>query len=61
METYKVKIKKNIECRGLEYVEGESYKVVRAVFNFLQHNDAIDTTKKKSKKKEESSEDLDIS
>ena len=56
METYKVKIKKNIECRGLEYVEGESYKVVRAVFNFLKHNDAIDTTKKKSKKK-----DLDIS
>ncbi len=57
---YKVKIKKNIECRGVEYVEGESYKVVRAVFNFLQHNDAIDRTKKKSKKKE-SSEDLDIS
>ena len=60
METYKVKIKKNIECRGVEYVEGESYKVVRAVFHFLQHNDAIDTTKKKSKKKE-TSEDLDIS
>ncbi len=60
METYKVKIKKNIECRGVEYVDGESYKVVRAVFNFLQHNDAIDTTKKKSKKKE-TSEDLDIS
>ena len=60
METYKVKIKKNIECRGVEYVEGESYKVVRAVFNFLQHNNAIDTTKKKSKKKE-TSEDLDIS
>jgi len=60
METYKVKIKKDIECRGVEYKEGESYKVVRAVFNFLQHNDAIDTTKKKSKKKE-SSEDLDIS
>jgi hypothetical protein len=60
METYKVKIKKDIECRGVEYVEGESYKVVRAVFNFLQHNDAIDTTKKKSKKKE-TSEDLDIS
>ncbi len=60
METYKVKIKKNIECRGVEYKEGESYQVVRAVFNFLQHNDAIDTTKKKSKKKE-TSEDLDIS
>ena len=54
METYKVKIKKNIECRGVEYVEGESYKVVRAVFNLLQHNDAIDTTKKKSKKNKKS-------
>ncbi len=60
METYKVNIKKNIECRGVEYVEGESYQVVRAVFNFLKFNDAIDTTKKKSKKKE-TSEDLDIS
>jgi hypothetical protein len=58
---YKVKIKKDIECRGLEYKEGESYEVVRAVFNFLRHNNAIDTTKKKSKKKKESSEDLDIS
>ena len=57
---YKVKIKKNIECRGVEYKEGESYEVVRAVFNFLKFNDAIDTTKKKSKKKE-TSEDLDIS
>tara|TARA_Y100000114_G_C11739014_1_gene317875 strand:+ start:226 stop:408 length:183 start_codon:yes stop_codon:yes gene_type:complete len=60
METYKVKIKKDIECRGVEYKEGESYKVVRAVFNFLKFNDAIDTTKKKSKKKK-TSEDLDIS
>ena len=58
---YKVNIKKSIECRGVEYKEGESYKVVRAVFNFLRHNNAIDTTKKKSKKKKESSEDLDIS
>jgi hypothetical protein len=58
---YKVKIKKDIECRGVEYKEGESYKVVRAVFNFLKFNDAIDTTKKKSNKKKDSSEDLDIS
>ena len=57
---YKVRIKKNIECREVQYEEGETYKVVRAVFNFLKHNDAIDTTKKKSKKKE-TSEDLDIS
>ena len=57
---YKVKIKKNIECREVQYEEGETYNVVRAVFNFLKHNDAIDTTKKKSKKKE-TSEDLDIS
>ena len=60
METDKVKIKKNIECRGVEYKEGESDEVVRAVFNFLKFNDAIDTTKKKSNKKE-TSEDLDIS
>jgi len=53
---YKVKIKKNIECREVQYEEGETYQVVRAVYNFLKHNDAIDTTKKKSKKK-----DLDIS
>ena len=60
METYKVKIKKNIECRGVECKEGESYEVGRVVRNFLKFNDAIDTTKKKSKKKE-TSEDLDIS
>lgn len=53
---YKVKIKKYIECRGVEYKEGESYEVGRVVKNYLQANDAIDTTKKKSKKK-----DLDIS
>ena len=57
---YKVKIKKDIECRGVEYKEGESYEVSRVVRNFLKFNDAIDTTKKKSKKKE-TSEDLDIS
>ena len=57
---YKVKIKKDIECRGVEYEEGESYEVGRVVRNFLKYNDAIDTTKKKSKKKE-TSEDLDIS
>ena len=57
---YKVKIKKDIECRGVEYKEGKSYEVGRVVRNYLQANDAIDTTKKKSKKKE-TSEDLDIS
>ena len=57
---YKIKIKKDIECRGVEYKEGESYEVGRVVRNFLKYNDAIDTTKKKSKKKE-TSEDLDIS
>tara|TARA_Y100001972_G_C7560197_1_gene281382 strand:- start:526 stop:690 length:165 start_codon:yes stop_codon:yes gene_type:complete len=53
---YKVKIKKDIECRGVNYEKGESYEVARTVFNFLRHNNAIDTTKKKSKNK-----DLDIS
>lgn len=58
---YKVKIKKDIECRGIQYKEGESYEVGRVVRSYLKANDAIDTTKKKSKKKEESSDDLDIS
>ena len=58
---YKVKIKKDIECRGIEYKQGESYEVGRVVRNFLKFNDAIDTTKKKSNKKKDSSEDLDIS
>tara|TARA_R100001163_G_C4865903_1_gene70005 strand:+ start:314 stop:490 length:177 start_codon:yes stop_codon:yes gene_type:complete len=57
---YKVKIKKDIECRGIEYKEGQSYEVGRVVRNFLKFNDAIDTTKKKSKKKDTPS-DLDIS
>ena len=57
---YKVKIKKDIECRGIEYKEGESYEVGRVVRNFLKFNDAIDTTKKKSKKKDSPS-DLEIS
>ena len=57
---YKVKIKKDIECRGIEYKKGETYEVPRTVRNFLNFHDAIDTTKKKSKKKETPS-DLDIS
>ena len=57
---YKVKIKKNIECRGVEYKEGESYEVGRVVRNFLLANDAVDIKTKKSKKKE-TSKDLDIS
>jgi len=57
---YKVKIKKDIECRGVEYKEGESYEVGRVVRNFLLSNDAIDIKTKKSKKKE-TSKDLDIS
>jgi len=51
MDTYKVKIKKNIECREVQYQEGESYNVVRAVYNFLKHNNAIDN-KKESKKED---------
>ena len=57
---YKVKIKKDIECRGVEYKEGESYEVGREVRNFLLANDAVDIKTKKSKKKE-TSKDLDIS
>jgi len=44
----------------MEYKEGESYEVGRVVRNYLQANNAIDTTKKKSKKKDSPS-DLDIS
>ena len=57
---YKVKLKKDIECRGVEYKEGESYEVGRVVRNFLLANDAVDIKTKKSKKKE-TSKDLDIS
>ena len=57
---YKVKIKKDIECRGVEYKEGESYEVGRVVRNFLLANHAVDIKTKKSKKKK-TSEDLDIS
>ena len=57
---YKVKIKKDIECRGVEYKEGKSYEIGRVVRNYLQANNAIDTTKKKSKKKE-TYKDLEIS
>ena len=57
---YKIKIKKDIECRGVEYKEGESYEVGRVVRNFLLANDAVDIKTKKSKKKE-TSKDLNIS
>tara|TARA_R100001440_G_scaffold604_3_gene1883 strand:- start:814 stop:990 length:177 start_codon:yes stop_codon:yes gene_type:complete len=57
---YKVKIKKDIECRGVEYKEGESYEVGRVVRNFLLANDAVDIKTKKSKKKE-TSKGLNIS
>jgi len=57
---YKIKVKKDIECRGVEYKEGESYEVGRVVRNFLLANDAVDIKTKKSKKKE-TSKDLDIS
>lgn len=59
MDTYKVKIKKNIECREVQYQEGESYNVVRAVYNFLKHNDAIDNKKKQSKKEKKEETHLD--
>jgi len=59
MDTYKVKIKKNIECREVQYQEGESYNVVRAVYNFLKHNNAIDNKKKQSKKEKKEDTPLD--
>ena len=59
MDTYKVKIKKNIECREVQYQEGETYNVVRAVYNFLKHNNAIDNKKKQSKKEKKEETHLD--
>jgi len=59
METYKVKIKKDIECREVQYKEGETWDVVRAVYNFLKHNNAIDNKKKQSKKEKNEDTPLD--
>jgi hypothetical protein len=59
METYKVKIKKDIECREVQYKEGETWDVVRAVYNFLKHNNAIDNKKKQSKKEKKEETPLD--
>jgi hypothetical protein len=55
---YKVKIKKNIECRGIEYNEGKSYEVPRGVYNYLKYNNALETNKKSKKKK---TSEIDIS
>lgn len=54
---YKIKLKKDIEFRGFEYKEDETYNVSRKVKEFFKKNDVISKpTKKKSKNK-----DLDIS
>lgn len=48
---YKVKVNKDIEFRGFEYKEGETYQVSRKVKEFLRRNDLIaKPTKKKSNK-----------
>ena len=54
---YKVKIKKDIECRGVEYKEGESYEVSIKVFRVLKSEGVLDN--KKKSKKEDALEDLD--
>ena len=56
---YKVKISKDIEFRGFEYKEGETYNVSRKVKEFFRKNDVISKPTKKKSKKEETPKDLD--
>jgi|TARA_R110001592_G_scaffold79084_2_gene236886 hypothetical protein len=57
---YKIKLKKDIEFRGVEYIKGETYNVGRKERNFFFQNEAIaKPTKKKSKTEGETSKDLD--
>ena len=46
---YKIKLKKDIEFRGVEYIKGETYEVGRKERNHFANEDAIaKPTKKKS-------------
>lgn len=54
---YKVKVNKDIEFRGFEYKEGETYQVSRKVKEFLRRNDLIAKPTKKKSKKEETQKD----
>ncbi len=56
---YKIKLKKDIEFRGVEYIEGETYEVGRKERNHFANEDAIAKPTKKKSKEDETSKDLD--
>jgi len=56
---YKVKLSKDIEFRGIEYKEGETYEVGRKERNHFANENAIAKPTKKKSKKEETPKDLD--
>jgi hypothetical protein len=56
---YKIKLKKDIEFRGVEYIKGETYEVGRKERNHFANEDAIAKPTKKKSKEVETSKDLD--
>jgi len=56
---YKIKLKKDIEFRGVEYIKGETYEVGRKERNNFANEDAIAKPTKKKSKEDETSKDLD--
>jgi hypothetical protein len=56
---YKIKLKKDIEFRGVEYIKGETYEVGRKERNHFANEDAIAKPTKKKSKEDETSKDLD--
>jgi len=56
---YKIKLKKDIEFRGVEYIKGETYEVGRKERNHFANEDAIAKPTKKKSNEDETSKDLD--
>lgn len=56
---YKIKLKKDIEFRGVQYIKGETYEVGRKERNHFANEDAIAKPTKKKSKEDETSKDLD--
>ncbi len=56
---YKIKLKKDIEFRGVEYIKGETYEVGRKERNHFANEDAIAKPTKKKSKEVETPKDLD--
>ncbi len=57
---HKLKMKKDVTFRDVDYLKGETYEVSGKLRRFFLKNDAIDT-KKPTKKKSKSEKDLDTS